>query len=58
MFCGKCGANLPEDAKFCSSCGNAIESVSADTTLPITEEPVVMQESVTAVACLHSGTID
>lgn len=41
MFCGKCGANLPEDAKFCSSCGNAIESVSADTTLPITEEPVV-----------------
>jgi hypothetical protein len=25
MFCGKCGNQLPDDAKFCGKCGNKIE---------------------------------
>ncbi|MEQ8174789.1 MAG: tetratricopeptide repeat protein [Syntrophomonadaceae bacterium] len=24
MYCGKCGQGLPDDARFCDSCGNAI----------------------------------
>lgn len=24
MYCGKCGQGLPDDARFCESCGNAI----------------------------------
>lgn len=27
-FCGNCGAQLPEDAKFCISCGNAVNASS------------------------------
>lgn len=26
MFCGKCGAELKDNAKFCSKCGNVIEA--------------------------------
>ncbi len=25
MFCGKCGSSIPDGAKFCPSCGNAVE---------------------------------
>lgn len=26
MFCGKCGAELKDNAKFCSKCGNVIDA--------------------------------
>ncbi|MFQ5758069.1 MAG: DUF4342 domain-containing protein [Candidatus Bathyarchaeia archaeon] len=26
-FCGKCGAELPEGARYCPSCGTAVEEV-------------------------------
>ena len=26
-FCGKCGVELPEDARYCPSCGTAVEEV-------------------------------
>jgi hypothetical protein len=29
MFCTKCGAQMPDDAKFCTTCGQAVEGVSA-----------------------------
>ena len=25
MFCGNCGAKLPDDAKFCEECGSRVE---------------------------------
>ena len=24
-YCRKCGAEIPDDAKFCQNCGNAVE---------------------------------
>ncbi|WP_047982610.1 DUF2628 domain-containing protein [Ornithinibacillus contaminans] len=30
MFCTNCGAKLPKDARFCSSCGKAIVSISGE----------------------------
>ena len=32
MFCGKCGSNIPDGAKFCPSCGNNVE-------IPVTPAP-------------------
>ena len=29
MFCGKCGAQLEDDAKFCPACGAVIEQNTA-----------------------------
>ena len=26
MFCGKCGTELKDNAKFCSKCGNVIDA--------------------------------
>ena len=29
MFCENCGANLPDDSKFCTGCGTTIENAAA-----------------------------
>ena len=29
MYCHKCGAELPDDAKFCSKCGALMKNVEA-----------------------------
>lgn len=36
MFCIKCGAKLPDDAKFCTTCGSSIQSTAP---LPEAEPP-------------------
>ena len=30
MFCKKCGAQMPDDASFCTACGTAVESQSVN----------------------------
>lgn len=32
MFCGKCGANVPDGYEFCMKCGTKIDTSSVDTT--------------------------
>ena len=46
MFCKYCGSQLNDDARFCSSCGNQVETVST----VITEAPVVEAPPVAAPA--------
>lgn len=35
MFCGKCGAQLPEDVAFCTNCGAPIKAQQAQYTQPV-----------------------
>ena len=42
MVCKQCGAQIPDDAKFCTSCGCAYESVA-----PQQQEPVAVPDVIT-----------
>jgi len=44
-FCGKCGAELKDNDKFCSNCGSSIESISYDTNTTLTNEPISLNLS-------------
>ncbi len=44
MFCGKCGSSIPDGAKFCPSCGNAVEMPAQAT--PVEEAVIPAVESV------------
>ncbi len=58
MFCNKCGAALPENAKFCESCGNPVaneeitENVQTPETVPVETEAqaTVVEQEVAAAA--------
>ena len=53
MFCSKCGNILPDNAKFCTSCGAKIEntatSVNAACDQPHTGDPIASVDPITAV---------
>ena len=53
MFCSKCGNILPDNAKFCTSCGAKIEntatSVNAACDHPHTGDPIASVDPITAV---------
>jgi hypothetical protein len=40
MFCGSCGANLPDESKFCHSCGNARVTTPAASVVNAAPAPV------------------
>jgi len=40
-FCSKCGAQLPEGTKFCTSCGAAIGSQPATTEFIVVTTPTI-----------------
>lgn len=44
-FCGKCGAILKDNDKFCSNCGNSIESIIYDTDTKLTNEHISLKSS-------------
>ena len=46
-FCGKCGAELKDNDKFCSNCGSSIESIVYDTNTDInlTNEHISLKSS-------------
>ena len=44
-FCGKCGAELKDNDKFCSKCGNSIESIIYDTKTKLTNEHISLKSS-------------
>jgi hypothetical protein len=46
MKCSKCGNELPENAKFCTKCGQKVEVVSEQTTQEIQQEPQVNTEPI------------
>ncbi len=48
MFCSKCGANLPEEATVCPSCGNQMQAQEETTQQPPVMQPPVMQLSAKA----------
>ena len=48
MFCTKCGALLPEDARFCTNCGTPVVPAETEVSAAASFEenlPVVMPEA-------------
>jgi len=41
MFCNQCGKELPDDAVFCSGCGNQVGAAMAEETAAPAAEPIV-----------------
>lgn len=44
-FCGKCGAKLKDNDKFCSNCGSSLESIIYDTNSKLTNEHISLNVS-------------
>ena len=44
MYCSKCGKKLPDNAKFCSGCGNKIKQLVKEEKLEVKEEPKVEEK--------------
>lgn len=42
MICSKCGKELPENARFCTSCGNAIDN---DVTMKLDADNILIQKN-------------
>ena len=45
MFCEKCGAPLPDDAKFCANCGASVEEPNVSEQTPVSEENTSLEQT-------------
>lgn len=52
MFCGSCGKQIPEDAKFCGNCGNKVVKVEENVKPIIKTKPVLKQKLSSKVAVI------
>jgi uncharacterized membrane protein len=60
MFCSKCGAENPEDAKFCSKCGNRIGVAATSTEsapAPEAESSTGLSANVAGLLCYVAGWV-
>ena len=60
MFCSHCGAENPEDAKFCSKCGNRIgvaETPTEGVPAPEAESSTGLSANVAGLLCYVAGWI-
>ncbi|MCH5344029.1 MAG: zinc ribbon domain-containing protein [Acetatifactor sp.] len=55
MFCRKCGAELPDSARFCNECGTSVKSA-ADQSNAGQEEMTLFSQKERVVTCWKCGT--
>ena len=59
MYCMKCGAQMPDDAKFCAKCGATIDPTSSPSSVPPSQDsqaaPVIAPSGVTSLKCPNCG---
>ena len=60
MFCSQCGAENPDDARFCSKCGNRVGATATpteDSTKPEAESSTGLSANVAGLLCYVAGWI-
>ncbi len=55
-YCTKCGYQLPDEARFCNSCGATVEAVSADSQNPYANETTVNATSQVNIQAANTST--
>ena len=60
MFCSQCGAENPDDARFCSKCGNRVGAAATpteDSTKPEAESSTGLSANVAGLLCYVAGWV-
>ncbi|HET7404871.1 MAG TPA: zinc-ribbon domain-containing protein [Candidatus Bathyarchaeia archaeon] len=55
MFCRKCGAQLPDDAAFCTKCGTSTTSTGQTVATQSSQAPVLAPPTATSLKCPSCG---
>src|ERR1700758_1168908 len=55
MYCRKCGAQLPDDAAFCTKCGTGTNSTGQTAAAQSSQAPVLAPSTATSLKCPSCG---